>query len=63
MMDERGFVAYAAWLNAAVKVIVAARMVVAFDGTDRISLEALRDAIFEFGRVEAEIAEMMPDAD
>lgn len=38
-----------AWLESLHAVVNAARMVCALDGTDRLSIEALRDALYNFG--------------
>lgn len=43
--------------NAMRAVVFAARMVTAFDGTDRESLDKLRDALYEFGRIDQELHE------
>jgi hypothetical protein len=40
------------WLVVLGKVVTCARLVTAFDGTDRESLDQLRDALYEFGLVE-----------
>lgn len=47
------------WYLAIAKSIVQARLVTAFDGTDRESLDNLREALFELGQIEAEIADAM----
>lgn len=43
------------WLRILGKVVNSARLVCAFDGTDRESLDALRDALYEFGLIEEEL--------
>lgn len=45
------------WLAVLGKVVVAARLVTAFDGTDRESLDQLRDALFEFGLIDEQLSE------
>lgn len=40
------------WLTVLGKVVNSARLVTAFDGTDRDSLDQLRDALFEFGVID-----------
>lgn len=47
------------WYLAIGKTIVQARLVTAFDGTDRESLDNLREALMELGQVEVEIADAM----
>ena len=51
MPDPRMF----EWRAALGRVIVSARLVSAFDGTDRASLDALRDALYEFGRLDEDL--------
>jgi hypothetical protein len=44
------------WLAVLGRVVSAARLVTAFDGTDRESLDQLRDALYDFGLVEEELS-------
>lgn len=43
------------------RLIEAARMVVAFDGTDRESLDELREAMYEYGKIIQEIEDGLWD--
>lgn len=45
------------WLAALGKVVNSARLVTAFDGTDRASLDQLRDALYEFGVIEEQLSD------
>jgi hypothetical protein len=44
------------WLAVLGKVVTSARLVTAFDGTDRESLDQLRDALYEFGLIDEELS-------
>jgi hypothetical protein len=44
------------WLAVLGKVVNAARLVTAFDGTDRDSLDQLRDALYEFGLIDERLS-------
>jgi hypothetical protein len=43
------------------RLIEAARMVVAFDGTDRDSLDELREAVYEFGVIVAQVRDELDE--
>lgn len=44
------------WLAILGRVVVSARMVCAFDGTDRESLDQLRDALYDFGLIDEQLS-------
>lgn len=44
------------WLAVLGKVVNAARLVTALDGTDRESLDQLRDALYEFGIIDEQLS-------
>lgn len=44
------------WLAVLGKVVNSARLVTALDGTDRESLDQLRDALYEFGVIDEELS-------
>lgn len=45
------------WLAVLGKVVNSARLVCAFDGTDRDSLDQLRDALYEFGIIDEQLSQ------
>lgn len=47
------------WFMAVGAVVACARFVTVFDGTDRHSLDGLRDALFALGLIEEEIQRLM----
>ena len=51
------------WFREARNVIGCARLVCVFDGTDRNSLELLRDALYKLGVIEIEIQNMQGGCD
>lgn len=44
------------WLAVLGKVVNSARLVTALDGTDRESLDQLRDALYEFGIIDEQLS-------
>jgi hypothetical protein len=49
------------WLAVLGRVVNSARLVTAFDGTDRQSLDQLRDALYEFGIIDEELSRSEQD--